>query len=117
MKSRKSTAEKKAAFLQALEGSLNVGHAARLALIGRRTAYTWREEDEAFAAAWDAALETAIDALEQTLYERAMRSDTVAAIFLLKGNRGGKYRERHELTGKDGGPLVTVVLKEGEDVP
>ena len=32
-----------------------------------------------------------------------------AAIFLLKGLRPEKYRERYEYTGKDGGPLETKI--------
>jgi hypothetical protein len=58
-----------------------------------------------------------VDALETSLYERAMRSDTVAAIFLLKGARPHVYRDRHEVTGKEGGPLITMVIPEECDVP
>lgn len=91
--------------------------------IGRTTAYDWRADDEDFAKAWDEALEDALDKLElearrrahdglikkkftpkgrpvidpatgEQYYEREY-SDTLL-IFLLKGGRPEKYRERYE---------------------
>lgn len=105
--------------------------ACKVAGVPRRTAYDRRESDEQFAAAWDEALEAAADVLEAEAVRRAVQgvekpvyqggemvgtvqeySDTLL-IFLLKGNRPEKFRERHtvEHTGKGGGPVVLQVLK------
>ena len=111
-----ATPRKKVLFLEALATKLSVTTAAKAAGVDRVTAYRWRESDEAFAEAWDAAKESAIDTLETSLFERAVAKDTIAAIFMLKGHRH-QYRDRQEITGANGGPLVTVVLKESEDVP
>lgn len=55
--------------------ALSLGHTPTKAaeLIGRprRTLYAWRERDQEFAAAWDEALETGIDLLEQEARRRA----------------------------------------------
>lgn len=91
--------------------------------------YEQRRADELFAAAWDDALDQASDLLEKEARRRAhdgwdepvfgslgnnqgsgeigtvrKYSDTLL-IFLLKGARPEKYRDRHEVTGKDGAPL------------
>lgn len=89
------------------------------------TAYNWRSENQEFAAQWESAKEAGVDALEDEARRRAFEgtgkpvfhqgiecgtiqeySDTLT-IFLLKGARPEKYRERvsTELTGKDGGPV------------
>lgn len=113
----------KEAFVEALREKYSVYHAAHEAGIARSTAYLWRSQDPEFAAAWDEALEDAKDTLEQSLFERAVNgteepvfyqgacvgtvtrySDT-AAIFLLKGARPEKYRERQEISGPGGGPI------------
>lgn len=92
--SRTRTSEKKAAFLAALRERGSVMHAAESAGIGRRTAYDWRDADPEFAAAWEDALEDSTERLEESMFERAMKGDTTAAIFLLKGRRPEVYRER-----------------------
>lgn len=94
-------------FLDGLRKGLSVQGAADGAGIGRRTAYNWRAEQPEFAAAWDEAIESGTDALEDALLRRALTIDTTAAIFLLKARRPAKYREvtRHEHTGKDGEPI------------
>jgi hypothetical protein len=49
------------------------------------TAYRWRESDREFAAGWDEAMDTAVDAVESVLYKKALSGDTIAMIFYLKG--------------------------------
>lgn len=115
-------------FLEVLGKTANVTEAARSAGIGRMTAYDWRSADEAFAKAWDDALEVSVDALEAEARRRAVEgweepvfqggkdvgtirrySDRMLEI-LLKGHRP-KFREnqRIEVSGPNGGPVVTVV--------
>lgn len=110
----------------------NVTDSARAAGVSRSTVYEWRAEDDSFASAWDAALDEAADAMEREAWRRAIEgvdepvfgaignnqgsgeigtvrkySDTLL-IFLMKGARPEKYRDRHEVTGKDGAPLFKV---------
>lgn len=122
----KLTPERKAAFCAALATSGgNVARACEAVDIARMTAYTWRDEDEEFAAAWDQAKQIGLDALEDEATRRAFEgwdepivyqgvvtdtmkrySDTLL-VFLLKGGKPDKYRERSstELTGANGGPV------------
>jgi hypothetical protein len=114
------TPEKGEKFLKKLrETGGNVSRACKAEGIGRRTAYEWRAADEAFARAWDEAVEAGLDDLEQEAYRRAFKgtrkpvyqkgacvgyireySDTLT-IFLLKGGRPEKFRERFDVELKD----------------
>lgn len=110
----------RAAFLAELQLRGNVSDAAAAAGIGRTTAYQWRDEDAAFAAAWAEALETAIDTMEHEAHRRAVEgvekpivgrvgkdqdgvityvreySDSLMTL-LLKAHRPEKYRERSQI--------------------
>lgn len=48
------------------------------------TAYRWRQDDREFASCWDEAYENAVDAVESSLYQKALNGDTVCMIFYLK---------------------------------
>jgi len=118
------TPKKREAFLTELSSTNgNVSQACAAAGISRTAAYAWRTKDEDFATAWDDTVEASTEALEQEIYRRAHQgvdkpvfyqgaecgtvreySDTLA-MFILKGRRPEKYRERTEITGKDGGPI------------
>lgn len=129
------TAKKEEKFLETLLTTGNVSKACKIVSIGRRTAYEWREQDEEFAKLWDDAIEVGYDLLEEEARRRAhdglvkkkFNKDGTAVIdpetgqqyyerqysdtllmFLLKGGRPEKYRERTqmEVTGKDGAPLL-----------
>lgn len=112
-------------FLDALRDLGVVRAACEKAGVPYRTAYNHREQEEAFAADWDEALEQAADLMELEARRRAVEgvekrvyhqgeqidvvksySDTLL-IFLLKAARPHKYRDHyvHEVTGKDGGPV------------
>lgn len=86
-----------------------MSHSARAAGMSRDSAYAWRDDDADFAEAWEQALESAADKLEQVAFQRAKdgQSDRMLEI-LLKAHRP-KYREKQalELTGKDGGAIKT----------
>jgi hypothetical protein len=65
--------------------------------MGRSAAYDWRSDDEEFAKAWDEAIETAGDKLEEVAYRRATtgKSDRLLEV-LVKAHRP-KYRDKHEV--------------------
>jgi hypothetical protein len=119
---------KKRAFLAALRHTGNVSEAARAARCDRDCYYLWRRDDEAFRVAAESAMEEASDRLEQEARRRAETgvlepvfhggkkvgsirrySDTLL-IFLLKGARPEKFRDRMEHSGPGGGPLVAPTL-------
>lgn len=107
----------KSLFLEAWERTGYISEACRAAGIGRRTYYEWITKDPEFKAQakesrkiWRA---TAMEDLETSFAERGASRDTLAGIFLLKHNKR-RYREvsRVELSGPDGGPMVTIEAKE-----
>lgn len=122
-KGRTMTDEQRRIFLEALEETANVSEAARIVKLSRNCCYANRKSDEAFAELWDEAVETAVDALEREAWRRAQDgwdeavfhdgaicghkrkySDHLMAL-LLRAHRPDKYAARHEIFGKDGGPI------------
>lgn len=91
MRDKRDTRKKR--FIDGLTENGTVYHAALAAGISRQTAYRWREDDLEFADLWDEAIENAVDAVENTVYKRALGGDTIAAIFYLKAHRP-KFRDR-----------------------
>lgn len=117
-----------AAFLDAFAELGTVTHAAAAAGIDRQTHYNWLESDpEGYGKRFEEAKARAIDKLEREATRRAVEgvdepvfwqgmqvstvrkySDTLL-IFLLKGAKPEKYRERYEHSGPNGGPIQTAV--------
>ncbi|WP_217633896.1 hypothetical protein [Hymenobacter psychrophilus] len=121
------------AFLAVLADSANASKAARAAGVARSWAYECRDTDPSFAQEWDEALEIAADKLEEQAWARAnfegvqykfdkagnpllhpvtgepyferVGSDAVL-MALLKAHRPEKFKDRQEVTGKDGAPLL-----------
>lgn len=115
----------KTKFLKFLRECGNVSKAAEAAGTNRRRVYEWRAEDPEFASAWADAKQQAADVLEAEAWRRAVKgvekpifrqgslvgyeqvySDTLL-IFLAKGARPEKYRERvsQEVSGPKDKPL------------
>ena len=88
------TPKKRTAFLKALGDGASIMAASVSAGMGRRTAYDWREADEAFAKAWDDAIEAGTDVLEDEAVRRARDGSDTLLIFMLKARRPKKYKER-----------------------
>ncbi len=103
-------------FLIALSKTANVGAACRAASVDRTQPYSLRKKDPLFAEAWEAALDAALDVMEEECRRRGFEgferdvyhngevvgkerhfSDTLA-IFLLKAHRPMKFRERYSFT-------------------
>lgn len=113
-------------FLKALAESPNVSAACHRAGIARQFAYKVKDEDPAFSAAWDDALEQSTDALVGEAYRRARDgtakpvfykgdecgvikeySDTLT-IFLLKAHRPDVYRDNTEPRPQQGNTVVDL---------
>jgi hypothetical protein len=92
----------------------------RLALTGQisvrgqkedwRMHWIWLEKDPVYAAAVKKARDIAGDMLEAEAHRRAFGGSDLLTIFLLKGAKPAKYRERQEYTGPDGGALEIRVV-------
>ena len=130
-----STAARAAAFLAALADTANVSASAKAADLGRSTAYDLRRDDPDFAAAWDAAMETGLDALEDEAMRRAkdgvsrfvvsggkvvMHPETgeplkehvfsdALTMFLLRARRPERYKERSAVDLTVAGDLASRI--------
>jgi len=113
-------------FLEKYPKYCQIDKTAKATGIDRSTFYKWLEEDAEFAKGFEDAKKRAVETLEAEAYRRAVKgvnkpiyykgqrcgyvreySDSLL-IFLLKGNAPEKYRERHELVGANGKPLLDI---------
>ena len=105
---------------------------AELLEVSVRTLSNWKHEHDEFLQALKAGKEVADDRVERSLYEKAVgfrveavkifmpagakkpvyapfiehhAPDTTAGIFWLKNRRPDLWRDKHELTGPNGGPI------------
>ena len=118
------TPKKRAEFVAALRGGQSVSDACQAAGIARQRVYEWREDDSDFAAEWNVALDEGTDALEDEAKRRAVDgvdepvfyqgkeiakvkkySDTLL-MFLLKGRRPDKFKDRIAHGGDDNAPPI-----------
>jgi hypothetical protein len=60
----------------------------------RSTVFRWKQEDAAFDAAWQDAVEASLDLIETKLYERAVRDNSGDAHFILTHRRREVYGKR-----------------------
>lgn len=105
-------AQKKKAFIEALEKSLGVvTQACKIVGISRRTVYNWRDDDPEFRGDMDEINEVSLDFAESQLFKQIQGGNVTATIFYLKtkGKKRG-YVERQEVTGAQGGPIQTESL-------
>ena len=111
---RKSTEDKKGAFVKAFAQSRGIiAPACKAVSINRTTYYDWMERDPAFAESVEAIRQEQIDTVESALLNKIEDGDTTAVIFYLKtkGKERG-YSERTELTGRDGKDLIPEIRVE-----
>lgn len=133
--SRVGKAGWKQRFLESMARIPNVTVACRKAHISRVVAYKTKNEDKAFAEAWETAALEGVEGLEQEMWRRATKgtrkgvwmkdakgkptkvedittySDTLA-IFLAKGHLPQKYHDNvhTEISGPAGAPLPLHVI-------
>ena len=87
---------KKRAFLAAFSRCGSLSRAAKRAKVDRRTHYNWLKDDPWYVQAFQQAVIEAGDSLQDRLTEMAFDGNVTAAIFLLKGLKPERFRERTE---------------------
>lgn len=131
----KKIAKRKERFLAALSKVLMVTAAAKAAGVGRRTVYNWRDTDPEFAARLQDHADEIDDAIDAELDRRGRvgwiepvfgnlggkegtgivgeirKFSDAALIFRAKTRPSGRFRERVELTGKNGGPMEHAITR------
>lgn len=94
------TKEKKEKFLTHFAKTCHIGKAAKRAGVTRQTIYNHRREDPEFAKRFEDARLLGIEALEDKAVELATEDENpnhLLLMFLLKGNKPEKYRERSDV--------------------
>lgn len=111
----KRTPEAGGRLLAKLAQGFSVTAACKAERIARSTYYEWRDDDPDFAAAADGAIEQGTDVLEDVARTRAVRQSDTLMIFLLKGRRPEKFKDRidNRHTGPDGEPLKIIIERTG----
>lgn len=123
----KMTGDRIAKFLELIANNGGiVFDAAKQLNISRTALYQRRKEDEGFKKAWGEAVDRGVDVIEDEAKRRALKGCKEAIYYegkivgykmvksdycigiVLKAHRPA-YRERHEITGPGGGPLVSNV--------
>jgi hypothetical protein len=89
----KQRQRQKAVFIRVLREKGVIRFAAKAAGINRATAYRWHDQDEQFREDWNSAVEDCIDRMEASVYERALKGDSLLTMFWLKAQRP-KFRDR-----------------------
>lgn len=130
----KWTLAKAGKFIEFLKSTPNVLEAARSVGMSSSRVYELKKEDKEFSISWDAAIDIGLQNMEQVLLDRVLngveegiiedgkvvkgrvRHSDALMMFLMKAHNPKKYRERHEITGANGAPLVptlTVTVASG----
>lgn len=91
------SAASKAAFLAAFSKCASVTESAQRVKLDRSNHYQWIRDDPEYAKAFEATRTEAADALEDEASRRAFAGSDTLLIFLLKGMRPEKFRERSEV--------------------
>lgn len=108
----RSVGEWEESFLATLRETGNVRLSCEQANIDRHTAYNRRDRSKEFAAAWQTALDEAVDSLEAEARRRALETSDTLLIFLMKSHRPDVYSDRIRHAGHDGGPLKVQIVEE-----
>ncbi len=80
-------------FLETLEETANITTACRVVKVNRTTAYTHKKDFPDFAEAWENALQSAVDEVEEVLWNVAKEGNVQALTAVLKAHRH-IYREK-----------------------
>lgn len=103
-------------FLKALCEGGSVSEGAKKAGVGRTQLYKKRKENKEFEMLWEDALEQGTDFLEDVAKNRAVEGSDTLLIFLLKGRRPEKFRERFDIDQKVSATLEVSIANKIDSV-
>jgi hypothetical protein len=103
-------------FLRALRQTPSVNHACAAAGIDRATAYRNRQQDEAFAAQCQDAIQAGVDELKHKAFQLALGGDSNLITFMLRCHKPEVYRDlqKHEV-GLLGGIVLFPPKEKGAE--
>ncbi|GBC94467.1 hypothetical protein HRbin16_00248 [bacterium HR16] len=99
----------KQTFLAALSRGCTVSLSAKLAGVSRQAAYKARARSRTFADAWQDALESGTDVLEDEAVRRALAGSDTLLMFLLKARRPEKFRDNVRVEHDAGREMLTAL--------
>lgn len=109
----------RARFLVALAMRGNIAYACRVAGVGRQAATENKLRNPQFEQAWNLALQTAVDKVEEAAWDLALGSDTYAPDktmiqFMLKHHKADTYGDKRtvEHTGPGGGAIPVATQEQ-----
>jgi hypothetical protein len=106
-------AANKKKFLTYLEAGYTSGAAAKKVGVVRSTAYNWRAQDEKFSDDWDDAVETGLDLLEHSVYQRGLTEGGEDARFILRGRRRDVFGHAGDAAPRQTSKMIlTITLQE-----
>ena len=108
------TPEKREALLQSLGAGASRLRACEAAAIGRRTFYTWLNDDDDFRTDVEAAEAGCTMSVEDALYRKALDGNTTAMIFWLQNRAPDRWQDRRNLrvSGDPDGVPVQVQVEQ-----
>jgi hypothetical protein len=95
------TTEKRQKLLDAIADGLTIGEAAKIAGVGRRSVFEWKNDDAEFRRDYELAYESGTDVLESVARERAFAGSDALLIFLLKQRDPHRFNQRMLLVAGD----------------
>lgn len=104
---------KKRAFLTAFAGCGNIRQSAESVGCSREIHYFWLRNDKEYEAAFIEAERVAVTSLEDEARNRAMNGSDTLLIFLLKGLRPDRYKDRSQVTHDFSSTSDADLLREG----
>ena len=125
--------ERKTLFLEAYEADGSISGAAKKVHVSVASHYDWLRADDDYAKRFKAAHEAMVDVAEKELRRRGVAGydkpivyqgeitgtvkehSDACLIFYLKGRRSDVFKEKTEVTGRDGAPLAIQIYVPGND--
>lgn len=104
-------------ILALMEEGLSVSAAAGALGIHRQRVYDWEKKHPKFADTIKVARCKRLLFLERRLLDASDGPTVTSSIFALKNASPEEWRERHEVTGTDGGPIESTIIVEFVDSP
>jgi len=99
------------AQVEVLAAFLTVEQMADYFCISRKTFYNMMEKDQEINTRYKRGQAATVKDIASNLITKAREGDMTAIIFFLKTRAGWRETQKFELTGEEGGPIITEVVR------